>query len=303
MICFLDLDNVITDFDQAVRDLGADAGLGPNATEDAKLRMYKAINEAGESFWENMPWLSEGKKLWQLVKPYKPTLLSAPGEFNGAEAGKQAWVLREMPGTSLFLDNEKWRYAERGAILIDDMPDNISAWQERGGVGILHKNFEETKQKLEEALKMPSVKITLADMVRRLVAFVSLTNLKDYLQKSVSVLAEDNPMKSIITQEILNNKTLTKESLKLTLKKLKGVIKSYALEDRRPFQVTILEPIQGVFDEKIYFNPTVFNSTIRNQKDILNKKEKELSQSKKTIKDVSTIPFPSVLTNGSSYLR
>ena len=143
--------------------------------------------------------------------------------------------------------------------------------------------------------------LPISNLIRKLsrdiVAFISMSNLKEYLQKSVSILSEDNKMKPIIIQEILNNKTLTPENLKTTLKKLKEIVKNYDPKDRLPFQKTILEPIQNVFNEKEHFNPMQMNDIIRDQKEILSKKEKELLKSKKIIKDVSTLPFPNVLAN------
>ena len=143
--------------------------------------------------------------------------------------------------------------------------------------------------------------LPVSDLIKKLardiVAFVTMSNLKEYLQKSISVLSEDNKMKPIIIREILNNKTLTEESLKPTLNKLREIIKKYDPEDRLPFQKTILEPIQYVFNKQKNFDPTEFRDTISDQKEILSKKEKELLKSKKVIEDVSTIPFPNVLAN------
>jgi hypothetical protein len=134
-------------------------------------------------------------------------------------------------------------------------------------------------------------------LAKDVVAFVSISNLREYLQKSISVLSDDNTMKPIIIREILDNKTLTEENLKNTLNKLKRIIKRYGVQDRLPFQKTILEPIQNVFDEKRAFNPIGMNAIIRDKKEILSKKEKELVESKKIINEVSTIPFPTVLAN------
>jgi hypothetical protein len=41
-----------------------------------------------------------------------------------------------------------------GDILIDDFERNIKAWEEEGGVGILHTDFETTYEKLLPLLKM-----------------------------------------------------------------------------------------------------------------------------------------------------
>lgn len=147
---YIDMDGVITAFGEAVKDIGGEAGLGDDASEEDKLAMYKKINEAGEAFWSKMKWAEEGKKIWKFFSKYKPILLSSPGDFFGAASGKEMWVKNNIPGTLLYLEQDKFLYAERDAILIDDMAKNIEAWEEAGGLGILYKNFEDTKDKFNE---------------------------------------------------------------------------------------------------------------------------------------------------------
>lgn len=164
---YLDMDDTITGFSEAVKALGAGSGLDMDALDEDRQRMYTAIEEAGEEFWAKMPWKEEGKELWNFLKPYHPVLLSSPGKFRDAEPGKQTWINRELPGVTLICDAEKYRYAERGSILIDDMKDNIEAWKEAGGTGILFTSVSDTKEKLQDLLKKPVIKMrTLAEEVK-----------------------------------------------------------------------------------------------------------------------------------------
>jgi len=166
---FLDMDDTITAFSESVKELGAGSGLPDDASDEDRQRMYKAIDEAGVEFWAKMPWAKEGKALWKFLKPYHPVLLSSPGKFRDAEPGKQNWVNRELPGVTLICDPEKFRYAERGSILIDDMQSNIEAWKEAGGTGILHTSVSDTKEKFKDLLKKPVIKMrTLAEEIRDL---------------------------------------------------------------------------------------------------------------------------------------
>ena len=174
MKLYLDMDNCLTDWNQAVKEIGAESGLLDNASEEDKTRMCKAINESGVPFWADMKWHPEGHQLWNLVKPLHPVLLSSPGEFQDAEAGKENWVSKNIPGTTLFCDPEKFRYAERDAILIDDLAENIGAWEEAGGIGILHTSFEDTKKKLETIMELPKMKATLAEQIRKMAGIFSL---------------------------------------------------------------------------------------------------------------------------------
>ena len=43
--------------------------------------------------------------------------------------------------------------AKDGFVLIDDRPKNIKAWEDNGGIGILHESAEKTIAKLKELRK------------------------------------------------------------------------------------------------------------------------------------------------------
>jgi len=138
---FVDMDDVLTAFTATVTRLGHAAGLPYEAPFEAKEAMYKAIDEAGIPFWAGMPWTPGGKHVWEIVNQYcqTPVLLSSPGYMRYAPAGKNLWVKFNLPGVPLFLSTTKSEYAERDAILIDDSRDNIGAWKECGGLGILYE--------------------------------------------------------------------------------------------------------------------------------------------------------------------
>jgi len=156
MKIFLDMDGVICDWDQGVKDLGPEPakGLAEDATEADKQVMYKAINKAGESFWADLKWTKDGKDLWKVVEKFNPVLLSSPGQFEGAASGKQTWVKNNLPGTSLYLSDSKSEYIDpyELSVLIDDNKNNIGAWEESGGEGILHTSTPETERKFLELL-------------------------------------------------------------------------------------------------------------------------------------------------------
>jgi hypothetical protein len=156
MRIFLDMDGTITAFNEAVQKLGPEPakGLGEDATEANKQVMYKAIDKAGESFWSTMSWTKDGKELWKIVEKFKPVLLSSPGKFEGAASGKQMWVKNNLPGVSLYLSESKSEYIDpyELSVLIDDNKNNIGAWEESGGEGILHTSTPETERKFLELL-------------------------------------------------------------------------------------------------------------------------------------------------------
>jgi hypothetical protein len=295
---YLDCDGVLTDFSEAVQRLGVipSMGLAPDSNPVLRQHMYDRIEEAGESFWATMPFMRDGKQLWDYFKKYNPVVLTSPGKFKYCKAGRTRWFAENLPGVSVFFEEEKWIYSGRDNILIDDMYTNIEPWQRMGGVGILHKDFETTRKEFEKIMAQPAMKVSLASHLRDIVAFLSINNLKEYLNKAQGVLSPSSPIKSIITKEILNKDVLKDEDIKATYKKIKEIVKGYNQSYREPFQITILQPFQAYFDKNVSFNPVKLLSEIKTQKDIMRKPEQELSETKKTIKDVSEIPFPKVLS-------
>ena len=150
-IIYCDMDGVIADFDARFREL---AKMSPDQYEEKYgiEKFWNFIdNEIGVRFWVGIPWMQDGKQLWEYIKKYKPTLLSAPSRNNESRLGKRLWVKKHIPGTKLVLASRvnKQDYAKPNAILIDDRPDTIIEWENKGGVGILHKSAEETIQKLK----------------------------------------------------------------------------------------------------------------------------------------------------------
>ena len=113
-------------------------------------RMWMKINSEKVKFWSDMSWMSDGKKLWAFIKRYKPTILTKPASSNYSITGKKIWIKRELgSNVPYIMSRDKYQYAEKGSILIDDQEDNIGPWIRNGGIGILHKNAYETIKKLK----------------------------------------------------------------------------------------------------------------------------------------------------------
>ena len=105
-----------------------------------------------KDYWANLQWMPDGKELWDHIKQYKPTLLSAPSRDPQSRWGKRIWVKKNIPGTPLILAaaSAKKNYARKNAILIDDRISNINDWNDAGGIGILHTSTATTLEKLSK---------------------------------------------------------------------------------------------------------------------------------------------------------
>lgn len=154
---YCDLDSVLTDFDAGFREI-SDVPVSTGwdyKKKFGKQRFWDLVGDKGLDFWANLPWMSDGKKLWRYLRdcPYEVSILSAPSIRDRAisEKGKILWcrnhLNREIP---IILEDEKYKYSGYKRILIDDLEKNIIPWRERGGIGILHTSANDTIHKLKQ---------------------------------------------------------------------------------------------------------------------------------------------------------
>jgi len=148
---FCDMDGVVADFDKGFKDL---TGHIPSDYESkfGKTKFWSVIPTNTPDFWANLEWMSEGEKLWNYIKKYNPSLLTAPSRHNSSRVGKQKWVDKHISGTPVIFKAAKNKQELAGAnkILIDDREDNIERWKNAGGIGILFKNTTQTINDLKQ---------------------------------------------------------------------------------------------------------------------------------------------------------
>ena len=150
---YSDMDGVLVDFENRFKRFSG--GISPKDYEDkyGREKFWNLIDkETGVRFWVGMPWMSDGKQLWDYIKKYNPTLLSSPSRSNSSRMGKRIWRKRNLPSTKLVLAQaaKKQNYANPNSILIDDRESNIDQWIKAGGIGILHTDTASTINKLKE---------------------------------------------------------------------------------------------------------------------------------------------------------
>lgn len=150
---YCDMDGVLCDFKGRFEYL---FGKGPREIEAEKGMPYfwAMIRNVGPKYWSRMPWTPGGQALWNAIKNYDPTILTAPprkkGDFSSfdpsAMEGKSEWVksnLGQYPVIFKRSKDKKDIAAQDVAnglipILIDDRVDNITGWNDAGGIGIHH---------------------------------------------------------------------------------------------------------------------------------------------------------------------
>lgn len=155
---YLDMDGVICDFSKKFTDeIGED--LSSYTKKYGWPKTWKTIEEYGVKFWSDMEWMKGSKKLWNYLKNLDNVeiLTGSPlykvGEY--AKKGKELWIKNNIGNLKVnHIEGKlKYKYVKNNDILIDDSKRNCDLWNEAGGISILHKNVEETIEKLNELLK------------------------------------------------------------------------------------------------------------------------------------------------------
>ena len=157
---YCDMDGVLCDFEGRFEHF---TGMSPDQYRAEMTKKYgekKAVdmfwklidNEIGIRFWRGMPWMPGGKELWDYIKPYNPTLLTAPSYHDSSRMGKSLWAKDHIPGVKIIFKQAKQKSDLSGPnrILIDDLPNTINEWNAKGGIGILHTSAANTIKELKK---------------------------------------------------------------------------------------------------------------------------------------------------------
>jgi hypothetical protein len=157
---YCDMDGVLCDFEGRFEHF---TGLTPDQYREKVKREYgeKKVDEMfwdiidhqiGLRFWRGMSWMPGGRELWSYIKPYKPTLLTAPSWHDSSKEGKKLWVEDHMVGTPIVFKqaDKKPDLAGPNIILIDDREDTIMNWKHRNGIGILYSSTEQVINDLKQ---------------------------------------------------------------------------------------------------------------------------------------------------------
>jgi hypothetical protein len=150
-VLFVDLDGVLADFEAGVVSV---TGKLPH-DQPARV-MWKSLART-DRFYETLPWMSDGKRLWEEVAGLDPTILTGLPLGRWAEPQKRAWCAREL-GSNVpvitCMSRAKAKHARAVApdpavpVLIDDRLSLRDSWVGMGGVFIHHTGAEQSIEQL-----------------------------------------------------------------------------------------------------------------------------------------------------------
>jgi len=120
--------------------------------------MWKEIKKEGTKFWAELDLFPWSKELWDKMnkKSNNVYFLTTPSEEPDSCAGKHEWIKKHFDTRKFIIAPEKQVCANPNAILIDDFPENIEAFEKAGGHGFLWPNdlaIEDGDERIEDVFK------------------------------------------------------------------------------------------------------------------------------------------------------
>jgi hypothetical protein len=157
-LIFCDMDGVLVDFDKGYEELTGKSTKHHDVQDknDFWRLLDKSLEEKGLTeydYWVNLPWMPDGKTLWNYISPYKPYVLTAPSLDPGSKIAKREWVEKELPEAKNVYFRKaslKPEFSGKNRILIDDREDTIEGWIAKGGIGIHHTSAANTIKQLKD---------------------------------------------------------------------------------------------------------------------------------------------------------
>ena len=155
---YLDMDGVLCNFEKRFTELYGKDALG---ARDRKNFTTNWPNFIMDGNFESLEWFPGGKELLDFIQnetDWEVEILSSSGgeKFHSEVAAqKVVWLCNKgIPYKANIVPGRKHKtaYATPETILIDDTEDIIVNFNAAGGVGILHKDINETLAKLRTLL-------------------------------------------------------------------------------------------------------------------------------------------------------
>ena len=216
---FVDQDDVLVNFSHGFEKLGH--GSPEEFTEKhGDPALYHLINNKTDHFFLDLDWMPDGKKLWNFVKKFNPTILTRIAPITNCKPDKLTWAKEKLgEDIPIIITTKKEKYASPDAILIDDMSENIEKWRSVGGIGILHISAEQSILELKKLLKNASFHYSSID------ALLKDTSLQGQdADTTISILQEREK------EDKINSK---KESLLKNIKYLRNMLDVQRFEENK----------------------------------------------------------------------
>ena len=187
---YCDLDGVLVDFCHGIRTLFPTHEASQSVDALHRPTMWQKV-AAQPAFFAHLPWMPEGRRLWQAIRPLKPDILTGvPYRVSRSSVQKYDWCRRELGVPVQHIDkafgraavqqsssanaatdvvcrvittwsNDKHVESGPGAVLIDDRIELKAAWEAKGGIFIHHSpgNVDHTLAQLRHHGVLPATEV------------------------------------------------------------------------------------------------------------------------------------------------
>jgi hypothetical protein len=152
---YVDLDGVMANLEKFVFELTGHWLTDNDQTDQHAWEQFHALEKGGRPSYSAFEMMPDAQELWDYVKKYKPTILTATGpEYEHATKEKTSWVQKHLSGHGDIItvnrSRKKAKHATPTSILIDDRMVSIGPWTNAGGIGILHTSAHDTITQLQQ---------------------------------------------------------------------------------------------------------------------------------------------------------
>lgn len=145
----IDMDGVLADFDRAVLErLGAEKGSMPKGKMWGAIKRY---NDEVAPWFYTLPMMPDAMELWEFANKHfeNVQILTASGSTPAdAPTQKMNWIVdhlgEDVKVNVVGAGREKAAFASQFSILVDDRQKVVTPFVEAGGVGVLHRDTEQT---------------------------------------------------------------------------------------------------------------------------------------------------------------
>lgn len=174
MHIYLDMDGVIADFEQGVRNLMGREPVQRGESYESVTRFWQEANKIPH-FYDRIPPMRDAENLVrELEKRAEITVLTGvprpEGHFVTAPEDKSRWFKREMQSDAqvitCFRTQKKNYVTGKDAVLIDDNARSVQEWKEQGGSAILYTGFQDAIRQLDAIEKALGEKRGLDSLLR-----------------------------------------------------------------------------------------------------------------------------------------
>jgi len=152
---YVDMDGVLSDWETQFKRYSGGIPVDTYDSLYGKKNRYKLVNKNSPGYYANMPWMKDGKLLYNFVASFPDVEILSHAPDNKSKIGKEEWLAdKDIKFKANLVTNreDKAKYATPNSILIDDREDVVNDFINAGGKAILHKNSIDTINQLKEIL-------------------------------------------------------------------------------------------------------------------------------------------------------